>query len=64
MCYFGVTITGYAVFGNAVAENVLSSIGEPLPLITLAELCVVLHVAASCQVSPRPRQQRLRVTEG
>jgi hypothetical protein len=51
ICYFGVTIAGYAVFGNAVAENVLESIGQPLLLISLAEACVVLHVAASCQVS-------------
>lgn len=50
ICYFGVSITGYAVFGNAVAENVLESIGQPLSLISLAEACVVLHVAASCQV--------------
>jgi hypothetical protein len=51
ICYFGVTFAGYAVFGNAVAENVLESIGQPLSLISLAEACVVLHVAASCQVS-------------
>ncbi|KAF6255805.1 amino acid transmembrane transporter [Scenedesmus sp. NREL 46B-D3] len=53
-CYFGVTIAGYAVFGNAVAENVLESIGQPLSLISLAEMCVVLHVAASCQVYSFP----------
>jgi hypothetical protein len=51
LCYFGVTIAGYAVFGNAVAGNVLESIGQPLSLISLAEMCVVLHVAASCQVN-------------
>jgi hypothetical protein len=50
LCYFGVAIAGYAVFGNAVADNVLESIGQPLSLISLAEMCVVLHVAAACQV--------------
>lgn len=54
ICYFGVSITGYAVFGNAVAENVLESIGQLLSLISLAEACVVLHVAASCQVYSFP----------
>ena len=48
--YFGVAITGYAAFGNAVNADVLLSVHRPVWLIRLANLFVVVHLAASYQV--------------
>lgn len=48
--YFGVAVTGYAAFGNVVNADVLLSVQRPVWLIRLANLFVVVHLAASYQV--------------
>ena len=47
--YFGVAISGYAAFGNAVNADVLLSVQHPARLVRLANFFVVVHLAASCQ---------------
>lgn len=51
VAYFCVAGAGYAAFGNAVQADVLLSISNPAGLIAAANFMVVVHVAASYQVS-------------
>lgn len=48
--YFGVSIAGFAAYGNTTNPDILLSISEPQWLIKIANLMVVVHVAASFQV--------------
>lgn len=48
--YFGVSIAGFGAFGNTINPDVLLSISKPDWLIKIANLMVVVHVAASFQV--------------
>lgn len=48
--YFGVAVTGYAAFGNAVNPDVLLSVQRPTWLVRSANFFVVVHLAASYQV--------------
>ena len=50
--YFGVSIAGFGAFGNTINPDILLSIQNPQWLIKLANLMVVVHVAASFQVRP------------
>ncbi len=50
LAYFGVAVTGYAAFGNAVNADVLLSVQHPAWLISTANFFVVIHLAASYQV--------------
>lgn len=49
--YFGVSIAGFAAYGNSINPDILLSISDPQWLVKLANLMVVVHVAASFQVS-------------
>lgn len=49
--YFSVAFTGYAVFGNSVAPNVLISLSKPTALMLAANIAVVFHVLAGFHVS-------------
>ena len=51
VAYFCVACAGYAAFGNTVQADVLLSISSPSGLIAAANIMVVVHVAASYQVS-------------
>lgn len=50
VAYFGVSVAGFAAFGNTINPDILLSISNPQWLIKLANLMVVVHVAASFQV--------------
>ena len=50
VAYFGVSIAGFAAFGNSINPDILLSISKPQWLIKAANLMVVVHVAASFQV--------------
>ena len=50
LAYFGVAVTGYAAFGDAVNADVLLSVQHPAWLISAANSFVVVHLAASYQV--------------
>jgi len=53
--YFGVSIAGFSAYGNTINPDILLSISNPPWLIKMANLMVVVHVAASFQVpSPPP----------
>lgn len=52
--YAGVAASGYAIYGNTVDGDVLSSIGKPVPLIVIANIMVFLHVVAAWQVFTQP----------
>lgn len=55
VAYFPVASAGYAAFGNLVSPDVLLSVRKPAWLISLANFMVVIHLAASYQVtSPSP----------
>lgn len=48
--YFSVAIVGYAFFGSSVTANIMQSLPYTVPAY-VANVCVVLHVAAAYQVS-------------
>jgi hypothetical protein len=52
LCYFGVSILGFYAFGTGVTENVLMAFGQGPThwVVTMANLMVVIHVAAAYQV--------------
>lgn len=50
VCYLPVALVGYAMFGNAVDENILLSLGKPVWLIAMANMFVVVHLIGSYQV--------------
>lgn len=50
--YFGVSAAGFATYGNTVNPDILLSISQPQWLVKIANLMVVVHVAASFQVTP------------
>lgn len=52
--YFSVAISGYAAYGQSVEPDVLLSITKPEVLVDIADLMVVLHVAAGYQVFAMP----------
>lgn len=54
LTYFSVAISGYAAFGSSVDADVLLSIEDPGWLISIANIMVVLHVAAGYQVFAMP----------
>lgn len=51
VAYFGVSVAGFAAFGNTINPDILLSIKNPQWLIKVANLMVVVHVAASFQVA-------------
>ena len=51
VAYFPVASAGYAAFGNLVSPDVLLSVRKPAWLISLANFMVVIHLAASYQVT-------------
>ena len=54
LAYFSVAISGYAAFGTTVQPDVLLSIQHPPVLVDVANLMVVIHVAAGYQVFAMP----------
>jgi hypothetical protein len=54
IAYFPVASAGYAAFGNVVSPDVLLSVRKPAWLISIANFMVVIHLAASYQVTLRP----------
>ena len=50
LCYFPVALIGYWMFGNSVADNILTSLNKPTWLIVAANMFVVIHVIGSYQV--------------
>ena len=52
--YFSVAISGYAAYGTNVEPDVLLSISKPQVLVDVADIMVVLHVAAGYQVFAMP----------
>lgn len=54
LAYYSVAIAGYAAYGSAVKEDVLLSITQPSWLVQLADMMVVIHVAAGYQVFAMP----------
>ena len=50
LAYFPVACAGYAAFGSQVNADVLLSVSRPTALIAIANLMVVVHIAASYQV--------------
>jgi amino acid permease len=50
LCYFPVALIGYWMFGNTVADNILTSLNKPTWLIVAANMFVVIHVIGSYQV--------------
>ncbi|KAK4436884.1 Lysine histidine transporter 1 [Sesamum alatum] len=54
LCYFPVAFVGYAIFGNAVEDNILMSLQKPAWLIIAANMFVVIHVIGSYQVFAMP----------
>ena len=51
LAYFPVATAGYAAFGNQVNADVLLSVSRPTGLIAVANFMVVIHIAASYQVT-------------
>ncbi len=51
LAYFPVATAGYAAYGNDVNADVLLSVSRPAGLIAVANFMVVIHIAASYQVS-------------
>jgi hypothetical protein len=49
--YFPVATAGYAAYGNEVNADVLLSVSQPPVLIAVANFMVLVHIAASYQVS-------------
>jgi hypothetical protein len=49
--YFPVATAGYAAYGNEVNADVLLSVSQPPALIAVANFMVLVHIAASYQVS-------------
>lgn len=56
LCYFGVAATGFWAFGTAVPDNVLSGFaaGPHAWVLAVANMFVVVHVAAAYQVYANP----------
>ena len=54
IAYYSVAIAGYAAYGTSVKEDVLLSITDPSWLVQLADMMVVIHVAAGYQVFAMP----------
>jgi amino acid permease len=54
LTYYSVGISGYAAFGAAVEPDILLSIKKPQVLVDIADVMVVLHVAAGYQVFAMP----------
>lgn len=52
--YFSVSTSGYAAFGATVQPDVLLSVSRPTWLIAVANMMVVVHVAAGFQVFAMP----------
>lgn len=52
--YYSVGISGYAAFGSNVEPDILLSIKKPQILVDIADLMVVIHVAAGYQVFAMP----------
>lgn len=52
--YYSVGISGYAAFGSHVEPDILLSIKKPQILVDIADLMVVVHVAAGYQVFAMP----------
>ena len=63
VAYFGVSIAGFAAFGNSINPDILLSISKPQWLIKAANLMVVVHVAASFQVPSSQPGLGFRVNE-
>lgn len=51
LAYFPVATAGYAAYGNEVNADVLLSVSQPPALIAVANFMVLVHIAASYQVS-------------
>ena len=51
LAYFPVATAGYAAYGNLVNADVLLSVSRPAGLIAVANFMVVIHIAASYQVT-------------
>ncbi|WJX81242.1 Lysine histidine transporter 1 [Trifolium repens] len=54
LCYFPVALIGYWMFGNTVADNILTSLNKPTWLIVAANMFVVIHVIGSYQLYAMP----------
>lgn len=54
LTYYSVGISGFAAFGKSVEPDVLLSIRRPQVLVDIADVMVVLHVAAGYQVFAMP----------
>ena len=54
---------GYAAFGNSVSPDILLSVRKPAWLISLANFMVVIHLAASFQVSSIFQLEPLNIEE-
>ncbi|XP_024631783.1 lysine histidine transporter 1 isoform X2 [Medicago truncatula] len=54
LCYFPVALIGYWMFGNSVADNILTSLNKPTWLIVAANMFVVIHVIGSYQLYAMP----------
>jgi amino acid permease len=54
LCYFPVALIGYWMFGNTVADNILTSLNKPTWLIVSANMFVVIHVIGSYQLYAMP----------
>lgn len=52
--YYSVGISGYAAFGSSVEPDILLSIKRPHILVDIADVMVVVHVAAGYQVFAMP----------
>jgi len=70
LCYFGVSILGFWAFGTAVGDNVLLAF-QPGPhswVVAMANIMVVIHVAAAYQVYTQPiyslYEDRIRIARG
>jgi hypothetical protein len=52
LCYFGVSILGFYAFGTSVSDNVLLAFesGPQHWVVAMANMMVVIHVAAAYQV--------------
>jgi len=56
LCYFGVSILGFYAFGTSVSDNVLMAFqaGPTYWVVAMANIMVVVHVAAAYQVYTQP----------
>ncbi|XP_010524279.1 PREDICTED: lysine histidine transporter-like 4 isoform X2 [Tarenaya hassleriana] len=54
ICYFPVALVGYRVFGNSIAENILTTLKKPKSVMILANMLVVIHLLGSYQVYAMP----------